>query len=143
MKLLVTGAAGFIGHALAVSLCRRGDEVVGLDNLNDYYDVGLKQARLAQLEKFDNFQFRKLDLADADALQELFAAEGFERVVNMAAQAGVRYSLENPAAYVSSNLVGFANLLECCRQHQSGHLVYASSSSVYGANLEMPLSTMS
>ena len=141
MKLLVTGAAGFIGHALADRLCRRGDEVIGLDNLNDYYDVSLKQARLAQLEKFDNFQFRKLDLADSDALQALFSAEGFERVVNLAAQAGVRYSLENPAAYVSSNLVGFANLLECCRQHHSGHLVYASSSSVYGANLEMPLST--
>jgi len=141
MKLLVTGAAGFIGHALADSLCRRGDEVIGLDNLNDYYDVGLKQARLAQLEKFDNFQFRKLDLADSDALQELFSAEGFDRVLNLAEQAGVRYSLENPAAYVSSNLVGFANLLECCRQHHSGHLVYASSSSVYGANLEMPLST--
>jgi UDP-glucuronate 4-epimerase len=141
MKLLVTGAAGFIGHALVASLCRRGDEVVGIDNLNDYYAVGLKQARLAELAQFDNFRFQRIDLADAPALQELFATEGFERVVNMAAQAGVRYSLENPAAYVSSNLVGFANLLECCRQHPVDHLVYASSSSVYGANLEMPLST--
>jgi UDP-glucuronate 4-epimerase len=141
MKLLVTGAAGFIGHALATSLCQRGDDVVGIDNLNDYYDVGLKQARLDQLSQFDNFQFQRIDLADSAALQDLFRVEGFERVLNMAAQAGVRYSLENPAAYVNSNLVGFANLLECCRQNHIEHLVYASSSSVYGANLEMPLST--
>jgi UDP-glucuronate 4-epimerase len=141
MKVLVTGAAGFIGHALADSLCRRGDEVVGIDNLNDYYDVGLKQARLALLRDFDNFRFRRVDLADADAMRQLFADERFERVLNMAAQAGVRYSLENPSAYVSSNLVGFANLLECCRHHDIGHLVYASSSSVYGANRKMPFST--
>jgi len=141
MKLLVTGAAGFIGHALCESLCRRGDEVVGIDNLNDYYDVALKQARLAQLAPHANFSFQKIDLADSAALQELFAAQGFERVLNMAAQAGVRYSLENPAAYINSNLVGFANLLECCRQHPIEHLVYASSSSVYGANREMPYST--
>jgi len=141
MKLLVTGAAGFIGHALADSLCRRGDEVVGIDNLNSYYDVGLKRARLARLEQFDNFQFQAIDLADAAALQQLFANEGFERVLNMAAQAGVRYSLENPGAYIDSNLIGFANLLECCRHHDIEHLVYASSSSVYGANREMPFST--
>jgi len=141
MKLLVTGAAGFIGHALADSLCRRGDEVVGIDNLNSYYDVGLKQARLARLEQFDNFHFEAIDLADTAALQQLFAKQGFERVLNMAAQAGVRYSIENPSAYVNSNLLGFANLLECCRQHGIEHLVYASSSSVYGANREMPFST--
>jgi UDP-glucuronate 4-epimerase len=141
MKLLVTGAAGFVGHALADSLCRRGDVVVGVDNLNSYYDVTLKRARLAQLEQFDNFRFQQLDIADPAALQELFAAESFERVLNMAAQAGVRYSLENPAAYVNSNLVGFANLLECCRQHHIEHFLYASSSSVYGSNREMPLST--
>ena len=141
MKLLVTGAAGFIGHALCESLCRRGDEVLGIDNLNDYYDVGLKQARLAQLAPYSSFSFQQIDLADSAALHELFTAQGFERVLNMAAQAGVRYSLENPAAYVNSNLVGFANLLECCRQHSIGHLVYASSSSVYGANREMPYST--
>ena len=141
MKLLVTGAAGFIGHALADSLCRRGDEVVGIDNLNSYYDVGLKQSRLARLEQFKNFHFEAIDLADATALQQLFAKQGFERVLNMAAQAGVRYSLENPGAYVNSNLVGFANLLECCRAHDIEHLVYASSSSVYGANRQMPFST--
>ena len=141
MKLLVTGAAGFIGHALADSLCRRGDEVVGIDNLNSYYDVNLKQARLAQLEQFDNFRFKAIDLADTASLQQLFARQGFERVLNMAAQAGVRYSIENPDAYINSNLLGFANLLECCRQHDIEHLVYASSSSVYGANREMPFST--
>ncbi len=141
MKLLVTGAAGFIGHALADSLCRRGDEVVGIDNLNSYYDVSLKQARLARLEQFGNFRFEQIDIADTAALQQLFANHEFERVLNMAAQAGVRYSIENPSAYVDSNLVGFANLLECCRQHSIEHLVYASSSSVYGANLEMPFST--
>jgi UDP-glucuronate 4-epimerase len=141
MKLLVTGAAGFIGHALADSLCRRGDEVVGIDNLNSYYDVGLKQARIARLESFENFSFQQIDLADADALQALFASQGFESVVNLAAQAGVRYSLENPAAYINSNLVGYANLLECCRQHPIKHLVYASSSSVYGDNRAKPFST--
>jgi len=141
MKILVTGVAGFIGQALADRLCRRGDEVVGIDNMNDYYDVGLKQARLALLEGYDNFRFQRVDLADADAMRDLFADHGFERVLNMAAQAGVRYSLENPSAYVSSNLVGFANLLECCRHNEIAHLVYASSSSVYGANRIMPFST--
>ena len=141
MKLLVTGVAGFIGYSLAKSLCRRGDEVYGIDNLNDYYDVGLKQARLRQLEKFDNFSFGQVDLADARALAVPFEKQGFERIVHLAAQAGVRYSLQNPAAYVNSNLVGFANLLECCRHHAIEHLVYASSSSVYGANRRQPYST--
>ncbi len=141
MKLLVTGAAGFIGHALADSLCQRGDDVVGIDNLNNYYDTGLKQDRLEQLKSYANFQFVKLDIADANALQELFKQHGFERVLHMAAQAGVRYSLENPPAYINSNLVGFANLLECCRNHDIEHLVYASSSSVYGANQNIPFST--
>jgi UDP-glucuronate 4-epimerase len=141
MKLLVTGAAGFIGYALAHSLCQRGDDVVGIDNLNDYYDVGLKQARLQQLETFKNFHFIKVDIADSAALQGLFKKFRFDRVLNMAAQAGVRYSLENPRAYIDSNLVGFANLLECCRHHDIEHLVYASSSSVYGANQCMPFST--
>ena len=141
MKLLVTGAAGFIGHAVADKLCRRGDDVVGIDNLNDYYDPELKQARLEQLAAHANFEFVKLDLADAGALQRLFKHHRFERVINLAAQAGVRYSLENPRAYIDSNLVGFANLLECCRNHAIEHLVYASSSSVYGANLKMPFSS--
>lgn len=141
MKLLVTGAAGFIGYALADSLCQRGDDVVGIDNLNNYYDIGLKQARLEQLKSYANFQFVKLDIADADALDELFKQHEFERVLNMAAQAGVRYSLENPRAYIDSNLIGFGNILECCRHHGIEHLVYASSSSVYGANLSMPFST--
>lgn len=141
MKLLVTGAAGFIGYALARSLCERGDDVIGIDNLNAYYDVALKQARLQQLEFFDNFQFVRLDMANAEALQGLFKQHRIERVLNMAAQAGVRYSLENPAAYIDSNLVGFGNLLECCRHHDIEHLVYASSSSVYGANRSMPFST--
>lgn len=141
MKLLVTGAAGFIGHALAEALCERGDQVVGIDNLNDYYDVGLKQARLQRLEGQDNFRFQRLDIVDSVALGELFEQQQFERVLHLAAQAGVRYSLNNPRAYVDSNLVGFANLLESCRQGRIGHLVYASSSSVYGANLSMPFST--
>jgi len=141
MKLLVTGAAGFIGHALAERLCERGDEVVGIDNLNDYYDVGLKQARLQRLEACDGFRFERLDIADAPALEKLFRKHEFERVLHLAAQAGVRYSLHNPRAYIDSNLVGFANLLECCRQQRIEHLVYASSSSVYGANRRMPFST--
>ena len=141
MKLLVTGAAGFIGYALADKLCQRGDDVVGIDNLYNYYDVGLKQARLAQLKAHDNFHFVEMDLADSTAMEGLFKQHGFERVLNMAAQAGVRYSLENPRAYIDSNLVGFGNLLECCRNHDIEHLVYASSSSVYGANEKIPFST--
>jgi len=141
MKVLVTGAAGFIGYHICKVLCARGDEIVGIDNLNDYYDVNLKQARLRQLAALTNFQFFKIDIADRVAIDELFGQEKFDRVINMAAQAGVRYSLENPHAYVDSNLVGFANLLECCRQHAIEHFVYASSSSVYGANETMPFST--
>ncbi|MEW6612120.1 MAG: NAD-dependent epimerase [Pseudomonadota bacterium] len=140
-KVLVTGAAGFIGYHLSQRLLARGDAVVGVDNLNDYYEVGLKQARLAQLEGQAGFRFRRLDLADRAAVAELFAEGGFDVVVNLAAQAGVRYSLENPAAYIDSNLVGFGNVLEGCRQGGVKHLVYASSSSVYGANTRMPFST--
>ena len=140
MKILVTGAAGFIGFHLTQRLLARGDEVIGLDNLNDYYDVALKQARLAQLEAQPGFRFVGLDLADRPGIAALFEAERFERVVNLAAQAGVRYSLKNPHAYVDSNLVGFVNILEGCRHNGVEHLVYASSSSVYGANTAMPFS---
>ena len=139
-KILVTGAAGFIGFHLAQVLLRRGDEVVGLDNLNPYYDVSLKEARLRRLQEQPAFRFVRLDLADRSAMAELFASEKFERVVNLAAQAGVRYSLQNPHAYVDSNLVGFLNILEGCRHNDVEHLVYASSSSVYGANTRMPFS---
>jgi UDP-glucuronate 4-epimerase len=139
-KLLVTGAAGFIGYHVAKRLLERGDEVVGLDNLNDYYDVSLKQARLAQLTGHPNFRFVRMELADRPGIAGLFAAEGFAKVIHLAAQAGVRYSLENPHAYVDSNLVGFVNILEGCRHSGVQHLVFASSSSVYGANTRMPFS---
>ncbi len=139
-RILVTGAAGFIGFHLTQRLLARGDQVVGLDNLNDYYDVSLKQARLAQLEGHANFRFVNLELADREGIAALFAAEPFDKVVNLAAQAGVRYSLQNPHAYVDSNLVGFVNVLEGCRHNGVKHLVYASSSSVYGANTRMPFS---
>jgi UDP-glucuronate 4-epimerase len=140
MKVLVTGAAGFIGSHAAARLLERGDTVVGLDNLNEYYDVNLKRARLERLRKHSRFSFVKLDLADRVAIPELFAAEKFDRVAHLGAQAGVRYSLENPLAYVDSNLVGTANILEGCRHHGVEHLVYASTSSVYGANTRMPFS---
>lgn len=140
MKLLVTGAAGFIGSHTARLLLERGDEVVGLDNLNDYYDVSLKEARLARLRQLANFRFVKLELADRADMQALFAQEKFQRVVHLAAQAGVRYSIQNPLAYVDSNVVGFANVLEGCRHNGVEHLVYASTSSVYGANTKMPFS---
>lgn len=140
MKVLVTGAAGFIGYHLSRRLLERGDEVVGLDNLNDYYDVRLKHDRLAQLDGANGFRFIKMDLADREGMEGLFAREKFDAVVNLAAQAGVRYSLINPQAYVDSNLVGFTNILEGCRHHKVKHLVYASSSSVYGANTRMPFS---
>jgi len=141
MKILVTGAAGFIGMHVARLLLERGDEVLGIDNLNDYYDPKLKLARLDCLKPFANFRFARMDVADSDAMAKLFAKEKFDRVVHLAAQAGVRYSLTNPQAYIQSNLVGFGNILEGCRQSQVGHLVYASSSSVYGANTRMPFST--
>ncbi|WP_343576267.1 NAD-dependent epimerase [Pseudomonas sp.] len=141
MKFLVTGAAGFIGFHTAQRLCRDGHDVVGIDNLNDYYSVELKEARLALLRQERNFRFERLDIADAPALAALFQRERFERVIHLAAQAGVRYSLENPQAYADANLTGFVNLLEGCRHSQVGHLVYASSSSVYGMNSSMPFST--
>jgi len=140
MKVLVTGAAGFIGMHVAKRLLEQGAEVVGIDNLNDYYDVALKQARLEQLKPFPAFRFVKMDMADRAAMEQLFAAERFNRAVNLAAQPGVRYSLKNPHAYIQSNIVGFVNLLEGCRHNQVEHLVYASSSSVYGANTHMPFS---
>ncbi|MDA1370150.1 MAG: NAD-dependent epimerase [Proteobacteria bacterium] len=140
MKILVTGAAGFIGHALSLRLLARGDEVIGIDNLNAYYDVDLKCARLKQLQEHQNFVDIRCSLEDADAIASTFKSHRPQRVVNLAAQAGVRYSLENPQAYVSSNLVGFVNILEGCRYNEVEHLVYASSSSVYGANTAMPFS---
>ncbi len=140
MKILVTGAAGFIGMATAQRLLARGDEVVGLDNLNDYYEVSLKEARLAQLTGHANFRFVRMDVADREGVARLFADEKFDKLVHLAAQAGVRYSIQNPHAYVDSNLVGFVNILEGCRHNQVGHLVYASSSSVYGGNAKMPFS---
>ena len=139
--VLVTGAAGFIGAALSQRLLLRGDRVVGLDNLNDYYDPALKQARLREIEAVapsNAWRFERMSLEDGDALMDLFAAETPSVVVNLAAQAGVRYSLENPAAYIQSNLVGFGHILESCRHHGVGHLVYASSSSVYGGNRNLP-----
>ena len=140
MKILVTGSAGFIGAALSQRLLERGDQVVGFDNLNDYYDVNLKRARLARLQGYPGFTEVRANLEDRAALSAAFSQHQPQRVVNLAAQAGVRYSLENPHAYVDSNLVGFVNILEACRHHQIEHLVYASSSSVYGANTRMPFS---
>ena len=140
-KILITGAAGFIGFHLSQQLYEHGYEVVGLDNLNDYYEVSLKEARLAKLKQLKNFSFHKIDLQDNESIQKLFAREKFDYVVNLAAQAGVRYSLINPHAYTESNITGFLNILEACRHHPVKHLVYASSSSVYGANKKMPFST--
>jgi UDP-glucuronate 4-epimerase len=138
MKVLVTGAAGFIGMGVARRLLARGDEVIGVDNVNDYYEVSLKESRLAQLLPHEKFRFERMDVADRAGMDALFAAHRFDRVVHLAAQAGVRYSLQNPHAYVDSNVVGFLNVLEGCRHHGVAHLVYASSSSVYGGNTKMP-----
>ncbi len=140
MKILVTGAAGFIGMHTSLRLLERGDQVVGIDNLNDYYDPALKAARLERLKTQPGFRFERIDVANRAALEALFAVERFDRVVHLAAQAGVRYSITHPHAYGEANLTGFLNVLECCRQHRPGHLVYASSSSVYGGNEKMPFS---
>ena len=139
-KFLLTGAAGFIGSHVAITLLERGDEVVGIDNLNDYYDPTLKDARLARLTGRPGFSFQKLDVSDRTGMEALFSAHRFDKVIHLAAQAGVRYSIENPHAYIDSNIVGFINLLEGCRHHGVQHLTYASSSSVYGANTAMPFS---
>ncbi|MFZ3063676.1 MAG: NAD-dependent epimerase [Nitrospirota bacterium] len=139
-KILVTGAAGFIGFSLAKRLIERGDDVVGIDNLNDYYDVNLKKARLAQLEGRQGFRFIKMSLEDREGILSLFKEERFDKAINLAAQAGVRYSLINPYSYIDSNIVGFVNLLEGCRHNGVKHFVFASSSSVYGANTKMPFS---
>ena len=140
MNILVTGAAGFIGSFTAHQLLDRGDHVVGLDNMNDYYDPTLKQARLARLQARENFTFTQVDLCDTDAMKSLFAKNKFDRVIHLAAQAGVRYSIENPMAYTQSNLVGMTNILEGCRHGKVAHLVYASTSSVYGLNTTQPFS---
>ena len=140
MKILLTGAAGFIGMTTALRLLARGDEVVGLDSLNDYYDVSLKESRLKRLLPLPGFRFIKMDVADRVDMARLFALEKFERVIHLAAQAGVRYSIQNPLAYADSNLTGFVNVLEGCRHNEVQHLVYASSSSVYGGNTKMPFS---
>jgi len=140
MKILITGAAGFIGSALSIRLLERGDEVVGIDNHNDYYDPALKEARLARHADHPNYTHIRMNLEDREGMAELFKIQQFEGVVNLAAQAGVRYSLENPLAYIDTNLVGFGHILEGCRHNKVGHLVYASSSSVYGSNTKMPFS---
>jgi len=140
LKILVTGAAGFIGSALTIRLLERGDEVVGIDNLNEYYDVNLKLARLERLRDYKRFKFIKLEISDRVGVEELFVREKFQRVMHLAAQAGVRYSLTNPHAYIDSNIIGFMNILEGCRHNAVEHLAYASSSSVYGANTNMPFS---
>jgi UDP-glucuronate 4-epimerase len=141
VKILVTGAAGFIGAFTSKKLVEMGHEVVGVDNLNDYYDVALKHGRLGWLEPLSGFQFQQLELADRDAVAALFNAHKFDRVIHLAAQAGVRYSITNPHAYVDSNLIGFVNVMEGCRHHEVEHFVYASSSSVYGLNTHLPYST--
>ncbi|MBF0410059.1 MAG: NAD-dependent epimerase [Candidatus Riflebacteria bacterium] len=140
MKYLVTGAAGFIAFHLCKRLLEKGDTVHGIDNLNDYYDVSLKESRLALLKGWENFSFEKTDISDRSKMEKLFAEHKFDRVINLAAQAGVRYSLKNPHSYIDSNIVGFLNILEGCRHSKVPHLVYASSSSVYGANTLMPFS---
>ena len=140
MKVLVTGSAGFIGSALSLRLLERGDEVIGIDNHNDYYDPALKEARLARHSNHENYTHLRIDLVDRVAMEQAFEEHKPQGVINLAAQAGVRYSIENPLAYVVSNIVGFAHILEGCRHNTVEHLVYASSSSVYGANTTMPFS---
>ena len=140
MTILVTGSSGFIGSMLSLKLLERGDKVIGVDNHNDYYDPKIKDARLERLSKYPNYQHHKVDLSDQKKLENIFKNCNPQKVVNLAAQAGVRYSIENPLAYISSNIVGFANILENCRHYQIEHLVYASTSSVYGANTKMPFS---
>ena len=140
MKVLITGAAGFIGSALSLRLLERGDEVIGIDSLNDYYDVALKEARLERTAVYDDFTDLRVSIDDREAMADIFSTHRPDRVVNLAAQAGVRYSIENPLAYVDTNLLGFANVLEGCRHNGVEHLVYASSSSVYGSNTKMPFS---
>jgi UDP-glucuronate 4-epimerase len=140
LKVLVTGTAGFIGSALTLQLLERGDVVIGIDNHNDYYDPAIKEARLARFDNHPNYTHLRIDLADRKAIEDCFSTHKPERVVNLAAQAGVRYSIDNPLAYINSNIVGFAHILEGCRHHGVEHLVYASSSSVYGANTTMPFS---
>jgi UDP-glucuronate 4-epimerase len=141
MAILVTGAAGFIGYFVSLRLLEAGEQVYGIDVLSDYYDVSLKNDRLAQLKAFDNFMFEQMDLSDRTAMTHLFANHSFECVIHLAAQAGVRYSLDNPLAYADSNLLGFVNILEGCRHSKVGHLVFASSSSVYGQNRKVPFAT--
>lgn len=140
MKIIVTGAAGFIGAGVSSALLNRGDSVIGIDNLNEYYDIKLKQDRLSLLTPDKNFKFIKADISDKDQISEIFEKNHPQRVVHLAAQAGVRYSLVNPHAYIDSNIQGFLNILEGCRHHAVEHLVYASSSSVYGGNTQMPFS---
>ena len=140
MKILVTGSAGFIGSMLSIKLLERGDEVVGIDNHNNYYDPKIKEARLKKLKKYSNYKHFRVDLSDQKNLEDVFKGHKPQSVVNLAAQAGVRYSMENPLAYINSNIVGFAHILENCRLHKVDHLVYASTSSVYGANTKMPFS---
>ena len=140
MKILVTGSAGFIGSSLAIKLLERGDEVIGIDNHNNYYDPSLKEARLARFIDHKNYTHIRVDIEEKEAVETIFKKHQFEVVVNMAAQAGVQYSIKNPLAYINTNIVGFANILEGCRNNNVGHLVYASSSSVYGANTNMPFS---
>ena len=140
MNILVTGAAGFIGFHLCLALLKKGHKIVGLDNINSYYDTKLKEDRISILKKDNNFSFIKADLSDKNAINKAFDETNFDRVINLGAQAGVRYSLQNPDAYINSNIVGFLNILEACRYHKTAHLVYASSSSVYGMNTSMPFS---
>ncbi len=140
MKILVTGSAGFIGSMVAMKLLDRGDEIVGLDNHNDYYDPKIKESRLRELKKFKNYTHHKIDISNEENLKKIFSNFKPQRVINLAAQAGVRYSIENPLAYIKSNIVGFSHILENCRHHKVEHLVYASTSSVYGANTKMPFS---